>query len=199
MKKTTRIKVSPLANTIEFHSAVAELAALELKKRTIETERDIALQAINQEFDAQIAPVAAAMKSISGLALAYAEAHRAELLPKDAKSVRLSLATYGWRTGNRTVALLSRVTVENVINALKAIGLGDQYVRTKEEIARDVILADCKDDKTLPYHRPVGDVMQPVTLSEVGLKIAQSETFFVEPVSATDAAETIKPAAEAAA
>jgi phage host-nuclease inhibitor protein Gam len=197
MTKTKRIKVSPLSNTIEFHAAVSEIAALEAKLRGIEAERDTALQAVNKEFDARTEPVAAAIKAISGLALAYAEAHRSELLPKDAKSVRLSFATFGWRTGNRTVALLPNVKAEHVINTMKAGGLADSYVRVNEEINREAILADCKDDKTLPYLRKIDGLMQKLTLASIGLRISQRETFYVEPVSATDAAETIKPEAEA--
>lgn len=193
MKKSTRIKVTPIANTTEFHATVSELARLELQARTINLKREDELQRVNKIFDQAIEPIAEKMKGLGALALAYAEAHRDQLLPKGAKSVGLSFATYGWRTGNRTVGLLSRVTVEHVINALKAAGLGDAYVVTKEELSRAKILADCKDDKTLPYQVLKDGVVQDVKLADFGLKISQTESFYVEPVSATDAAETIKP------
>jgi phage host-nuclease inhibitor protein Gam len=166
--KKTRIKPVSIATQIEFEAAVGELAKLELHKRTINDAREVELQRINTHYDSLASPVAERMKAVGALVVAYAEAHRAELLPKEAKSVKLTLATYGWRTGNRTVALMYKVTVENAINALKAGGLGDAYVATKEEIAQSKILADCKDDKTLPYLRMLDGVMQPVLLSAVG-------------------------------
>lgn len=194
MKKPTRIKPSPIATKIEFLATVSELAMLETEKRRIEAERDIALQAINRQYDTLAEPIIDRMKGHMARAEAYADEHRAELLPKNAKSVNTSLATFGWRTGNRTVGLLSRVTVENAIAALKGIGLTD-YVATKEEIARAKILADSKDDKTLPYTRVKDGVSADVALADVGLKITQGETFFVDPTSET--AETLK-SAEAA-
>jgi phage host-nuclease inhibitor protein Gam len=188
MKKTTRIKSSPIATTIEFVATVSELAMLETKKRAIEAQRDTELQRIYTIFDEALAPVVERIRGQMALAEAYADAHRAELLPKDAKSVKTSLATYGWRTGNRAVALLSRVTVDHAINALKALGLGG-YVATKEEIARAKILADCKDDKTLTIAvSPI--TSREIALADAGLKITQAEAFFVDPTSET--AETLK-------
>lgn len=192
MKKTTRIKPAKLATQLEFEATIADIVRLDIESRAIANRREKELERINTIYDAEQAPVSAQIKALLAQALNYAEEHRAELLPKDAKRVRLSLATYGWRTGNRTLALLARVSEENAINALKAGGLADEYVATKEVLARAKILADCKDDKTLPYLRPVEGVMQPVKLADFGLKVVQSEAFFVEPVSATDAAETIR-------
>lgn len=198
MSKSNRIKSTPIANKIEFLATVSSLAMLEARKRQIEAERDLELQAVNRRFDALTEPLAAQMKGQMALAEAYAEAHREELLPKDAKSVRVTMATYGWRTGNRAVSLLSRVTVDHAIRALKALGLGG-YVAQKEEIAKAKILADCQDDKTIAVELggawEAGMVKRQVPLADAGLKITQGETFFVEPTS--EAAETLKSAAAA--
>lgn len=198
MSKSNRIKSTPIANKIEFLATVSSLAMLEARKRQIDAERDLELQAVNRRFDALTEPIAAQMKGQMALASAYAEAHRDELLPKDAKSVRVTMATFGWRTGNRTVGLLSRVTVEHAIRALKALGLG-AYVAQKEEIAKARILADAKDDKTITVtlggDRVAGLVKRQVPLADAGLKITQGEAFFVEPTS--EAAETLKSAAAA--
>lgn len=190
--KSKRIKSTPIASRGEFFDRVNEIASLETRKRAIEAQRDAELQAVNLRFDRQLEPIVEQMKGKLALAEAYAETNRGDLLPKDAKSALVALARYGWRTGNRTVKLLSRVTEENAINALKALGLG-RYVDTTETIAKARILADCVDDRTLPVHDPKG-VAQP--LSEVGLRIAQSETFFIEPTS--ESAETVKPEERAA-
>lgn len=175
-----RLKLQPLATRGEFIETINELAALELRRREIEVAREKALQAVNREFDTRLAPIAERIKGKFALAEDYAEAHRDELLPDKAKSAVVALARYGWRTGNRTVALLARVTSAQAIESLKRLGLG-AYVRVKEEIARDLILADCADGKTLSVAAADSDAAKLVPLGEAGLKIAQSETFFIEP------------------
>jgi len=192
--KSKRIKPQPLKSSAEFLSTIVALTTLEATKRKMEAERDLELQALNRRFDARLDPVLAEIKGRMALAETYAEEHRKELLPPKAKSAIYALARFGWREGNRKVALLARVTPEQAIAALKALGL-DEYVRKTEELAKDKLLGDCKDDKTLPYTRPEGGQMVPVALADVGLKITQTETFYVEPTS--EAADAIK-AGEAA-
>lgn len=197
MKKTKRIKPQPLQTQEQFEATIAAIVTLEATKRAIEAERDLELQRVNSSFDARIDPVLAQLKGRMALAAAYADEHRKELLTGKTKSALCGLARFGWREGNRKVEQLARVTVENAIAALKALGLGD-YVRPKEEIAKDKILADCKDDKTIAVRVVVQklETWLSVPLANAGLKITQGESFFVEPAS--DAAETLKPAEAAA-
>jgi phage host-nuclease inhibitor protein Gam len=207
MKKNTRIKAQPIATRSEFLANVSALLSLEALKRKINGERDMALLKVNAEFDARLSPIVAEIKGRIALAEDYADDHRSDLLPKkDAKSFTTGAARVGWRTGNRTVAQRSGVTVEQAINALKGLGL-EAYVRLREEIAKDSILNDCKDDKTLlrPVRDPVGAIvmengepkMEAVDIASAGLKISQGESFYIEPSS--ESAETLTPSAAAAA
>lgn len=207
MKNTNRMKPSPLATRAEYLETVAELATLETTKRRILAERDAAIQRVTLDFAARLAPITERIKGKFALAEAYAEEHRAELLPPDAKSVKTTLATFGWRKGNRKVVLMSRVSEEDAIAKLKALRL-DGYVRLKEEVARDAILDACTDDKTLCRHvcDPVGNpvfrdgsiaVMEDVALSAAGLKIAQTDDFYIDPNS--DEAKTLHATGAAAA
>lgn len=203
MKPAKRLKAQPIADRAEFLALVAEIAALEAESRAHAALRDIEIAAITAKHEGDIAPLAEKIKGKLALVEAYAEEHRAELLPKDAKSAKTEAATYGWRVGNRTVKLMSRVTEADAISALKQLGLG-AYVRTEEAVAKNLILCDCEDDKhliaaTLEQGEPVmkdgAVVTRTVPLQNVGLKITQAETFFIEPASAD--ANTVK--AEAAA
>lgn len=193
LMKSTRLKPTPLATRADFEANIDALLALEAQQRKIAAERDAELLAVTARYDERLAPIELQIKGRLALLSAYAETHRAELLPgKDSKSTTIGLARVGWRIGNRAVVLMSKVTTDHVINALKAIGL-DCYVAKKEEIARQQILADCKDDKTLQVEAvdPCGQVVvqdgKPVTktvpLAEVGLRIKQEETFYIEPLS----------------
>jgi phage host-nuclease inhibitor protein Gam len=194
MKRPTRIKPTPISSVDAFTLAIDELATLEAMRRKIEAERDLEVAAVKTRFAERLGPIEDRIKGKGALVLAYAEEHRAALLPKDKKSATTALAVYGWRTGNRCVKLLSRVSEELAINALKALGLG-YLVRQVEAINRDQILSDCKDDKTIGLRVGMAHEM-PIALSDAGLRIAQGETFYVEPRS--DAATTLKPVEAAA-
>lgn len=186
---TKRLKAPAIATEEEFRAQVSEIAHLQNQVTAIAARRDGVVQRVQARYAEKIAPIDAAIDARLALVEKYAEAHRAELLPKDRKSADTVLAIFGWRTGNRTVKFTSKkVTEESAILALELAGLGI-YVRTVKEIAKDKILADCKDDKTLPF--TLGE--KTVTLEMLGLKIAQSETFYVEPKAETG--ETLKPVA----
>lgn len=191
---TKRLKAKPLTTEADFIRTINEAASLQSKAATLIAERDARIVEIQNEYAEQLSPIENEIDKLVALADGYAQSHRDALLPKGKKSVELAIASYGWRTGNRTVKLLSRMTAEGVIAMLKGAGLG-AYVRQVEEIAKDKILSDCKDDKTLHMHRvsvTTADEDADVSLSSVGLKISQSETFFIEPKA--ESGETLTPA-----
>lgn len=202
--KTSRIKNQPLTSRREFLGLIAEIAALEAQARALAAARDIEIAAVQAEHETRIAPLAELIKGKFALVEAYADHHRDELLPKGKKSTTTETVTYGWRTGNRTVKLMSRVTEEQAIAALKGLSLG-AYVRKVEEIAKSLILCDCEDDKHLivATYDPAGEpnykdgklITRTVPLANVGLRIAQPETFFIEPASAD--ANTVQAASPA--
>ncbi len=198
--KKKRLKPQPLATREDFFAGVDTLLNLEAIKRKLEAQRDLERQKVDAFYADELASVEATIKGVLALAEAYADAHRAELLPdKTAKSFKYNLAQIGWRTGNRKVDTMSRVTVENAINALKAIGLG-AFVASKEEINKAKILIECKDDKTIAIEvtdeKASLKTYQSVPLANAGLKITQAEGFYIEP--AGPAADTLKPAEAAA-
>lgn len=201
---SNRIKAKKLATREEFNAAVQQAADHELMIRYIATRRDRAIQRIQARFGEKIAPLAVERDAQIALAEKYAEEHRKELLPDETKkkSGETPVATFGYRTGNRTVRLLSKVSEENAIATLEALRL-DRFVRTVKEIDKAGLLREADDDKnvTRSVHDPVGaEIIDPLTrlpklelvaLSTAGLKITQAETFYVEPK--VESAETMKP------
>jgi len=186
---TKRLKPTPLADEAAFTRTINAIVGLQARAAAIEAERDARIVAIQREYAEQLDPIAHVIEAKVALADAYATAHRTELLTGDKKSIELATAIVGWRTGNRTVKPIGKKwTPEATIAALKEAGL-TVYVRTVEEIAKDRVLADCKDDKNLPVGNGVPIV---IDLSLFGLKISQTETFYIEPK--TETAETLKPA-----
>lgn len=185
-KKTSRIKAIGLASREEFTATVNRIADLQAQANVITTRRDAILQRIKAKFDERLKPLVGELKAKVQLASAYGIAHRTDLLPKDRKSVDLAQATYGFRTGNRTVEFLDETFDEaKVIELLKAKSL-EEYVEEVEVMLRAKILADCEDDlhlHTLAFGD--GDAItipaEKIPLADVGLKIVQKETFYIAP------------------
>lgn len=205
---SNRIKPNALKTREEFVAAVNNAADFQSQIDYINARRDRAIQRIQLRFGALTAPLELKRDAHATLAEAYAEAHRAELLPdeKKKKSADTSAATFGWRVGNPTVRLTSKkVTEEMAIEKLKELRLGS-YVRQKEELAKDKILRDADtEEQTLQraVQDPAGNsvmrdgepVMEPVKLADAGLKITQAESFYIEPKIETSAAIKVEAAA----
>ena len=190
---TKRIKAVTISTREEFEQAANEAALIDTTILGLEVRRDQLIQRVRQRYAAKIDPLVEERDTLTTRAEKYAEGHRAELLPKDKKSVLLTLASFGWKLGNRAVKAISKkLDDQTIIANLKEAGLGS-YVRTVEEIAKDKILADCKDDLTLAklITDNFGDAVPvPVALLSVGLKITQADTFYIQPKEETG--ETLK-------
>jgi phage host-nuclease inhibitor protein Gam len=187
-----RLKAPALVNEVEFRVMISEIARIQNQLAVIVAKRDGAIQRIQSVYATRIEPLEAAIEAKLSLVEKYADENRSALLPKDKKSADTTLATFGWRLGNRTVKPLTKKhTPEVTIALLKELGLG-AYVRKTEEIAKDLILADCKDDKTLAMLFVAGDETKTIEIpiANAGLKIAQTETFYVEPKA--ESATTLK-------
>ncbi len=92
---------------------------------------------------------------------AYAQANRAELTEDEKrKSVDVATGVFGWRWTPPKVAFKDE---EKVIAACKALG-HPEFVRVKEEVAKDKMLADIE-----------------VARSIKGVTIEQKEEFYVKP------------------
>jgi phage host-nuclease inhibitor protein Gam len=170
-----RLKAPQLTSRAQFEQVINEIATCEVRKRRLAAKRDAKIQAIQEEFQPEEARVQGELDGLLVLAEKYAEDHRDELFPKETKSAETSLARFGFRYGNPTLALLNRkCTWDGVNAALKVLGFAS-HVRSVEEVDKDGI-------KNAKFSEQ--------TLKAMGLKITQSETFFIEPK--LEDAETVR-------
>lgn len=192
MKKPARLKPPALATAADFDAALAEITRLQNSAALLAARRDALAQKLQTRYAARLAPLAAALDTRLALVERYARAHRDTLLPRDRKSVALATATIGWRTSHPAVKLAPGHPGESaVIAALKAHQL-HHYITTTETLARARILAAAQPAPHLTT--PAGT---PVPLATLGLHLARTETFYVEPRA--DPGATLKPRPAAAA
>ena len=84
------------------------------------------------------------------------------------KSFEMTHGKIGFRTGTPTLKNLKGYTWESVKNLVKEF-LGDTYIRTKEEVNKEVLLNERENEL-------IAD-----NFKKCGIEVRQEETFFVEP------------------
>lgn len=166
-KSTTRIKTEAAGvvfqNKDEVNAAIAEIGVAQRKREAITTAMNEELARVKARFEEEAAPHAAVIKDFGKGVQIWAEANRDVLTSSGkTKTVRLAAGEFSWRTRPPSV----RVTGEGiVIAALKKLGL-DRFIRVKEEIDKNAILAD------------------PDAVASVkGIALRQGEDFVIKPFS----------------
>jgi phage host-nuclease inhibitor protein Gam len=149
----------------EAEAAVNGLLNITINLRHETNLRDDIIASTNESFDAKISAYEADIKSKTKALAAWAEQNPDEF-PKDRKSIAFSSGTIGFRTGTPALALLNRKwSWEKVLQAVQE--RIPEFVRQKPEVDKEAILAQrailCR------------------VLPEVGVKVVQGETFYVEP------------------
>ncbi len=160
-----RVKAEGFATRAEFEAAVDRIARKEVERRKLAAVRDKALQDVQERHNPKIDALRDEIDALAARADAYAKENRAELIPAGRQGADTPLANYGFRWGNKALVLLSsRWSWEAVIASLRKAGL-EGFVRVKEEVAKDA----AKEELSEPV------------LAQHGMRIRQSETFWVEP------------------
>ena len=150
----------------ELLATVAEVAREMLVERDLKNALDAELQTVRTKYQVDIAAAGEFIEAQTELVAEYVTQHP-DLFPKDRKSIDLTHAVIGFRTGTPKVKLLKRWTVEAVIEALKA-RFAKRYIREVVEIDKERIIA-------------ARDVLTTEELAGCGLAITQTETFYIEP------------------
>lgn len=166
MKNTKRIKATGLSNRTEFEIHIERIAFAQTELRTVQAQRDHAIQEAQADTAARIAELEAEIETKTVLCEKFAEGHRAELLPdeKKSKSVETAFARYGFRTNTPSLKTLSKVTWEQVVTNLRALGLS-KFLRLTYDPDKQKLLGA---QTTAP-------------LAAIGVRVVQGEDFFIEP------------------
>lgn len=167
MSKRIKKKLVTVPATLdEVEGLVNDLALTVNNHRRIAARMDAAVLKVKVEFAMALTQCATAENEITERLHAWAMANPREFEKR--KSVVLPSGTIGFRTGMPKLALLSRKW-----NWKKALEAVQQYlpafIRGKPEIDEAAIIGQ-RDDATLKMALPM-----------CGIKVAQDESFYVEP------------------
>ena len=166
MTKRTKTKSFAHLTREQVAELVGQYAAIAIERQAKATQMDRELQAVRDRYEPEIERANNFLMGLHGQIQSWAEAHRDEFGRR--KSMEFLNGACGWRTGTHKLKTLAKWTWDRVLEKIKTLPAMKDYVRVKEEVNREAIIAD-RDH--------VGAEM----LAAIGVKVVQDETFFVEP------------------
>lgn len=155
----------------EAEAALAVIVALQVQLAAVAAEQNAALLAV-RGHDAKIGDLRERLNRYTCALGEWAKVNRAELGEK--KSLEMRHGTIGFKLGNRAVQFLEGWTDKLVLEQMrKARRVWSEYIRVKEEIDKQRILANSRPEaaRRLKEER----------LEKIGLAIAQTEFFYITP------------------
>ena len=86
-----------------FEADIDQIARLQLRREKLKAIRDLESQRVLDKYNPEISALDGQIEELQNRALPYASANRERLFGKG-KSASCSLATYGFKTGNKTLS-----------------------------------------------------------------------------------------------
>jgi phage host-nuclease inhibitor protein Gam len=148
----------------DVEAAVRELCLASVRLDETQARMNLDLAAVRERFEPDLAALSATVDEQEATVRAWADAHPEEFATR--KSLVMVHGALGYRTGQPTLKTVRGVTWEKVL-ALLRHNL-PHYVRVKEEVDREAILAD-------------REALGSENLKTLGLRVEQAERFYVEP------------------
>lgn len=160
MSRTTRTTLSlPVpADTEEANAVLWRIG--EIERSVLEIERAFAAQILvlrqGQNIDSELARLNSEYEKITKSLKVFAERHRETLLADGGKTVKLPAGTFGWRVNASAKVVHGRLKEETVIERIKSLGkaFADKYIRVKEELNKEALLADRPKVPGVTYSQP---------------------------------------------
>lgn len=168
--KTKRLK-SPTTSNLTPDDAellAGELSLVMIRERKLLAELDAEIKAVQARYAPRLEAFRADLATRFPILQAWAEANRNdEKLFGKKKSIDYIHSEIGFRTGQPKLALLKGWNWKTVLVKLRS--WNPDFIRKKEEVDRQAILADRKRLEAQD------------TLKDIGLRVSQSETFYLDP------------------
>jgi phage host-nuclease inhibitor protein Gam len=167
--KIKRIKTPTTSNlTVEqADELAAEISRLMINERVLLAKLDIELKEVTSRHSVAIERVRELIAARFPQLQAWAEANREKHFAKK-KSIEFLHSTIGFKIGKPWVSLLSGWSAKKVLARMREHMTLRHYIRTKEEIDRQGIIAKRK-------------LLDDATLESCGLRSGQTETFYLDP------------------
>lgn len=162
--------------------AFATYAKSDAQIQKINAEIELQCAKIREKYADKLATLGNDRDKAFEVLQSFATENMAELFSKK-KSLEMAHGIIGFRTGTPKLKTLKGHTWASALQLAKKF-LPMTYIRTTEEIAKDVLLADRNLEEVAVYDTPNGDpreVPMKEAMAVCGIMVVQDETFYVEP------------------
>jgi len=163
--RTKRKTIVPPLNQNEADRVLARYATAHAKREEINAEIDQKLTEIREQYAGDLAELTEVVNDNFKKLQMYYEV-KPELFKKR-KSIETAHGLVGFRTGTPKLKTLKGYTWAAVLKLLQA-KQAINYLRTKVEPAKDLLLANREQPEVITL------------MSEVGIEVVQDDTFFVD-------------------
>jgi len=150
----------------EAEGVLARIRVRVIDQQSIAAERERDLQAVDDKYKGRLVVLNQEVAALTEQLRVWAEANPSEF--NGAKSLPMTDGVIGWRIGNPTLKTLSGWIWDRVLEKLKSAATYAGFLRVKEEVDKAGILA-------------MRENLLPGDLREMGVRVVQEESFFVEP------------------
>ena len=145
---------------------VGEITRLKNIEQTVSARMDAEIAAVRKRYEEPLSDAAEGLLLRMVAAQEWAGANPSEF--GKLRSIDMTQAVIGWRTGQPQLKTLSGWTWDRVLERLASVAQYMGFVRTKQEVDKQGIIAAREN-------------LLPEDLRQMGVRIIQEESFFVEP------------------
>ena len=167
MNNRIKLKTTTLNTRTGMELLVREIAGLKLNEQLLNASLDAELQAVRDSYSARFNTLAEALSEKLEAARIWAEANPAEFARR--RSIEFTHGSIGFRTGAPKLKTLAKRKWDGVLQELRGAVWGAAYIRVKEEVNKEQIIADISM-RTLSE----------ADLRQAGARVVQEELFFVD-------------------
>ena len=169
----------------EAEALVNDIALAMNNQRKLQTRIDAAKLAVDQEHKAAMSAYNSTITASRAIVQLWAEANPQEFTQR--KSVEFAAGLVGFRTGTPKLKPLRKATWDAILEAMRGIKRLAGYIRTKEEINKEQIIADYAQGVLIAGDLEIG-----------GMKVVQEESFYIEPKLTEPETRQVAPVKESA-
>ena len=162
----TKVIVRKKVTAQQYQTALDAYRGNEVAAKALAAKRDTEVAKLDDKYNPLFEQYMEQQQSNFELVQQYCEENR-DVLFEGRQMIKSNGVDYGFRKGKVRLALLDGQTEETVLEAVKENLPG--YIRVKEEIAKDKLLAD-------------KDTITDKDLASAGLCLTQDEAFFIKVV-----------------
>ena len=167
MNNRIKLKTPAITNRIEMEGLIRDIAGLKFNEQLLNSGMDAEIQAVRDKYRSRLNTVAEVLTEKVNTARAWAEANPEEFGRR--KSIDFPDGSVGFRTGMPKLKMLAKWKWDDVLRALQAARWGGAYIRVKEEINKEQIIADIG-----------AEVLSAADLRKAGAQVVREESFYVD-------------------